>query len=136
MIQRCICLFFLMIRRPPRSTLFPYTTLFRSDLQAGFEACVGERLDELLLHDLVAREPELPEDHLRRLAGSMLDVGLPSLLEDRPVRVERRLEEVALDLVATRRQDVDPCGELPRADAARVVHQRVPVVERDGAEHA
>src|ERR1039458_1620280 len=25
-----ICSFFLMIRRPPRSTLFPYTTLFRS----------------------------------------------------------------------------------------------------------
>src|SRR3989442_3308805 len=25
--------FFLMIRRPPRSTLFPYTTLFRSDLR-------------------------------------------------------------------------------------------------------
>src|SRR5260370_27610921 len=26
------CFFFLMIRRPPRSTLFPYTTLFRSKL--------------------------------------------------------------------------------------------------------
>src|SRR3712207_6894437 len=26
----CIFFFFLMIRRPPRSTLFPYTTLFRS----------------------------------------------------------------------------------------------------------
>src|SRR3712207_8384258 len=26
--------FFLMIRRPPRSTLFPYTTLFRSDPRA------------------------------------------------------------------------------------------------------
>src|SRR2546429_2589542 len=26
-----IFFFFLMIRRPPRSTLFPYTTLFRSD---------------------------------------------------------------------------------------------------------
>src|ERR1017187_10695048 len=26
----CFFLFFLMIRRPPRSTLFPYTTLFRS----------------------------------------------------------------------------------------------------------
>src|SRR2546426_3781975 len=25
-----MCFFFLMIRRPPRSTLFPYTTLFRS----------------------------------------------------------------------------------------------------------
>src|SRR5258705_4109484 len=27
--------FFLMIRRPPRSTLFPYTTLFRSRLGRG-----------------------------------------------------------------------------------------------------
>src|SRR3989337_1529886 len=26
-----LCLCFLMMRRPPRSTLFPYTTLFRSD---------------------------------------------------------------------------------------------------------
>src|SRR3712207_830602 len=26
-----MCVFFLMIRRPPRSTLFPYTTLFRSN---------------------------------------------------------------------------------------------------------
>src|SRR5436309_8086296 len=26
----CLSLFFLMLRRPPRSTLFPYTTLFRS----------------------------------------------------------------------------------------------------------
>src|SRR5258706_13595642 len=29
-ISRLIFFFFLMIRRPPRSTLFPYTTLFRS----------------------------------------------------------------------------------------------------------
>src|SRR6201989_3665691 len=28
--RRIVFLFFLMIRRPPRSTLFPYTTLFRS----------------------------------------------------------------------------------------------------------
>src|SRR5258708_8746085 len=28
--------FFLMIRRPPRSTLFPYTTLFRSHLSYGW----------------------------------------------------------------------------------------------------
>src|SRR3989454_8102029 len=30
--MRCLLIFFLMIRRPPRSTLFPYTTLFRSHL--------------------------------------------------------------------------------------------------------
>src|SRR2546430_11010276 len=29
-----------MIRRPPRSTLFPYTTLFRSDAEAGPINCV------------------------------------------------------------------------------------------------
>src|SRR5256885_2768002 len=30
-----IYFFFLMIRRPPRSTLFPYTTLFRSTIRSG-----------------------------------------------------------------------------------------------------
>src|SRR3712207_9036098 len=29
-VDRYVLFFFLMIRRPPRSTLFPYTTLFRS----------------------------------------------------------------------------------------------------------
>src|SRR3712207_8526980 len=33
-----MCLFFLMIRRPPRSTLFPYTTLFRSTLLEKFNS--------------------------------------------------------------------------------------------------
>src|SRR5437764_14351475 len=44
LVRCCLCLsyliylgflffFFLMIRRPPRSTLFPYTTLFRSNVQ-------------------------------------------------------------------------------------------------------
>src|SRR5258708_8463349 len=33
-IERSPCFFFLMIRRPPRSTLFPYTTLFRSEAHA------------------------------------------------------------------------------------------------------
>src|SRR3712207_8702365 len=35
--------FFLMIRRPPRSTLFPYTTLFRSVAGQQAEAGEGER---------------------------------------------------------------------------------------------
>src|SRR3712207_8960017 len=47
----CHCCFFLMIRRPPRSTLFPYTTLFRSELVthpwvAGMcEAVLGPRYE-------------------------------------------------------------------------------------------
>src|SRR3712207_6984388 len=44
--------FFLMIRRPPRSTLFPYTTLFRSEARrrqdvVPISALSGEGLDEL-----------------------------------------------------------------------------------------
>src|SRR2546426_9635718 len=35
--------FFLMIRRPPRSTLFPYTTLFRSHAAADERKKVGRR---------------------------------------------------------------------------------------------
>src|SRR3712207_8109116 len=33
-----------MIRRPPRSTLFPYTTLFRSAAAPGFGAALAGRL--------------------------------------------------------------------------------------------
>src|SRR2546430_11560215 len=41
--------FFLMIRRPPRSTLFPYTTLFRS---ATVGVALGvQRLDEIFNHE-------------------------------------------------------------------------------------
>src|SRR3712207_7261060 len=33
-----------MIRRPPRSTLFPYTTLFRSELRLGGDDQAGDGL--------------------------------------------------------------------------------------------
>src|SRR2546422_5487558 len=36
--------FFLMIRRPPRSTLFPYTTLFRSLTVSRINDWVGEKI--------------------------------------------------------------------------------------------
>src|SRR5437870_13154416 len=38
--------FFLMIRRPPRSTLFPYTTLFRSIAVNRREAVSDRQLDD------------------------------------------------------------------------------------------
>src|SRR2546430_12249407 len=46
----CIFFFFLMIRRPPRSTLFPYTTLFRSLLGTfGVMYLLGYSVDNLSL---------------------------------------------------------------------------------------
>src|SRR2546422_8172379 len=50
--------FFLMIRRPPRSTLFPYTTLFRSTIgvicMVGTEQAV--KIDSILRRRLSATE--------------------------------------------------------------------------------
>src|SRR5258705_257255 len=46
MIKLVLFFFFLMIRRPPRSTLFPYTTLFRSP-HAGVDAAGGQAVDVL-----------------------------------------------------------------------------------------
>src|SRR5205814_10174435 len=43
---RFLHLFFLMLRRPPRSTLFPYTTLFRSILQLLGNAPLRRELRE------------------------------------------------------------------------------------------
>src|SRR6266508_5891534 len=40
--------FFLMIRRPPRSTLFPYTTLFRSPCPAPARLCDHQTLGQII----------------------------------------------------------------------------------------
>src|SRR5689334_24705096 len=69
-----------MIRRPPRSTLFPYTTLFRSHhdgpqprvpqehhvLRERFaQRIVGHRVAAVLDHDGLAMEPVQPGQRLR-----------------------------------------------------------------------
>src|SRR5687767_15236542 len=71
--------FFLMIRRPPRSTLFPYTTLFRSDLLATVDAGPADlaralpehvqALGEALVEHAVAVEQDLrrSEEHTSEL---------------------------------------------------------------------
>src|SRR2546430_6657967 len=58
-----------MIRRPPRSTLFPYTTLFRSSLSGeGPGEGLGKRRFALELAQQV-RQVESPRVHLHALAG-------------------------------------------------------------------
>src|SRR5947209_19746389 len=61
--------FFLVLRRPPRSTLFPYTTLFRSRLgqhveQRGAEQHAGRQTDQML---------HQPAQHRQRQAGGDAD---------------------------------------------------------------
>src|SRR5260370_14203434 len=76
-----IFFFFLMIRRPPRSTLFPYTTLFRSDLVASLPL-IKERILViiLLLH------------FLSLMLGSVLVLMLPLLVWLTPdLRIKKSL---------------------------------------------
>src|SRR6195952_4444177 len=73
-------IFFLMIRRPPRSTLFPYTTLFRSD-EIEKEA-VGRFLQTALIVD--DRMTTRSEEHTSELQ-SLRHLVCRLLLEKREV---------------------------------------------------
>src|SRR3712207_7901441 len=67
-----------MIRRPPRSTLFPYTTLFRSGLLRA------EGLDEL-----PDQAPQALDGSLGRLAQERLELG-KGVLDRVEVRADRK----------------------------------------------
>src|SRR3712207_8346032 len=81
-----VTFFFLMIRRPPRSTLFPYTTLFRSedqppDLVRSLDHHRGQRRRVLAL--VGAQHLEAPgADRLARRRRMALVAG-EHALEDR-----------------------------------------------------
>src|SRR5256885_11423325 len=68
-----------MIRRPPRSTLFPYTTLFRSHAERERHGVRPERRDVPRLHqergDLQPLEPRLRDRKSTRLNSSHLVIS-------------------------------------------------------------
>src|SRR6266498_5767156 len=117
-----------MIRRPPRSTLFPYTTLFRSDPPFGppFRAALSvEQLDghepdrrlagvlEVVDHRLVRRVLRIAGITDVVLAGDHCAVGgalaADAAVHDRPeVPVRVRVERAALARLQP---------DLPHADA-------------------
>src|SRR3712207_9255664 len=90
-----------MIRRPPRSTLFPYTTLFRSqaELFAQQQRCWIER-QQARIRDHRMADPYTREEirHLRRRAVRELPVQLRALAEHHELKVSR----VSVDRKSTR----------------------------------
>src|SRR5260370_27093577 len=69
-LRASILFFFLMIRRPPRSTLFPYTTLFRS--QANAQVIAGELLaNGLKLRTVSESARERSEEHTSELQSHL-----------------------------------------------------------------
>src|SRR5437868_14404944 len=66
----CVYFFFLMIRPPPRSTLFPYTTLFRSRDRYGVTFQEGEEVFQRVIATPLTQVLVLPQ-------------GLQATFEDR-----------------------------------------------------
>src|SRR5437868_2798060 len=132
--QHVFSFFFLLIRRPPRSTLFPYTTLFRSGSErvVAVVTC-GHRLDR--------RAADLPLQPLRRPLGDD-----PTLVDDADavgedvgfLKVLRRqkhghpvLPGESADLLPERRAalHVETRGRLVEEEDARLVDQRQREIE-------
>src|SRR5256886_16811835 len=129
-----------MIRRPPRSTLFPYTTLFRSALPrsaavglvlqlapgVGTEVCETARIPDvgldLMRHVIVAKGDIIPLRGRDEIAGH----------EGAPVFHRAAVLPEARDL-AVRDQDVEPRAPL-RSEGGRLVpDQRLMRHGEDGA---
>src|SRR2546425_8830192 len=98
-----------MIRRPPRSTLFPYTTLFRSGewtitIHSGF-------LDRQVTHPFATNRSEEHTSELQSLAYLVCRLLLEKKMEDQAVHQRRP--------AAALRRHVRPAGDRPRAHRPR-----------------
>src|SRR2546430_5714341 len=92
--------FFLMIRRPPRSTLFPYTTLFRSvtlptlaahGLAAGLTFLGAFCLAAVLLVIMVVRDPVHQDRKSTRLNSSHSQISYAVFCLKKKTNPHRRL---------------------------------------------
>src|SRR3712207_7497038 len=100
-----IFFFFLMIRRPPRSTLFPYTTLFRS--------CVGRRRSRSASGAAWSADHLALTAHERGSRPSFRSEEHTSELQSRQYLVCRLLLEKKKDNLTSIRNTACYCVTLP-----------------------
>src|SRR5437016_11594957 len=98
-------LFFLMIRRPPRSTLFPYTTLFRSIRDDTLDRLEGARqvrarFAQLAIERVVADRSEEQTSELQSLTNIVSSLTLEnktkSNITGKPCNVEPHQENLSM----------------------------------------
>src|SRR2546425_6856161 len=92
-----------MIRRPPRSTLFPYTTLFRSPAAHG----LGGRHDRRVPRKPAGERDHRSEEHTSELQ-SLAYLVCRLLLEKKKPTEARRVEDRQRALVNERRPSKQP----------------------------
>src|SRR2546430_17237581 len=101
-----------MIRRPPRSTLFPYTTLFRSKAEVHGRGSL--RQDVRVTTLLLARHGETDWNRARRWQGHA-DRPLTDRGRAQATALAERLPEIGLDAAHSR--DLRRAPEHPEAVA-------------------
>src|SRR3712207_8675870 len=104
-----VIFFFLMIRRPPRSTLFPYTTLFRSLPSAP------RRDRDADVPDALRRGRRRPRDDLRRRdrrTGGRVDRALPRRSEEHTSELQSRQYLVCRLLLEKKKRHGTPSGRV------------------------
>src|SRR3989442_2535105 len=109
--SQVIFFFFLMIRRPPRSTLFPYTTLFRSLLGR-----VGHHGHDHLVEDRQAALDDVHVAVVERVEHPGIDGALGHSLTLARSRIRRRI-------LAARSKESQGAG-ASRASACRLSRRR------------
>src|SRR3712207_6694603 len=120
-----------MIRRPPRSTLFPYTTLFRSYVQKLAEPAVGLVADRLALHEVV---PDLHEQGfaIRRLERHVQG-GHARRLHDEAVGFDADFDQGHASEFALRKKTAGLVHKHPAAVVAQSALVCPPLVYGDAA---
>src|SRR5438046_7352595 len=98
--------FFLLIRRPPRSTLFPYTTLFRSqnERRQSYENRPYGLADENILKRLYP--PTRSEEHTSELQ-SLTNLVCRLLLEKKKEQNVKSVARVTFTSIETKKSDFE-----------------------------
>ena len=108
-----------MIRRPPRSTLFPYTTRFRSAVEVSLETA-AEADREMLIEQLEQKTLELGS--YRLFASLQVDNERSLMLRDIYMKIRDAVSEIAqengYDIVLISDVDrevvINPKSDVPR----------------------
>src|SRR3712207_8282443 len=101
-----------MIRRPPRSTLFPYTTLFRSDPEDAEQ----RPPDVVVGHEGVQQDPrELgAEQERRRLAARVRDeaahAAVPGRVDRKSTRLNSSHANISYAVFCLKKQTTHTCS--------------------------
>src|SRR2546430_8495560 len=87
-----------MIRRPPRSTLFPYTTLFRSTPVSRFALLLGRALRDiltLLVQSLLLMLLAIPFGLHVTVLGVLVMLGLVALIDRKSTRLNSSHSQIS-----------------------------------------